>query len=64
MNDEQLDKILKKALTPQREIKEEEIVLKKRRKEEKMMRKKRMKIKEIGLVNSLRMNYHYFGWGG
>lgn len=28
MNDEQLDKILKKALTPQREIKEEEIVLK------------------------------------
>lgn len=23
-----------------------------------------MKIKEIGLVNSLRMNYHYFGWGG
>lgn len=40
MNDEQLDKILKKALTPQREIKEEEIVLKKRRKEEKMMRKK------------------------
>lgn len=35
MNDEQLDKILKKALTPQREIKEEEIVLKKRRKEEK-----------------------------
>ena len=32
MNDEQLDKILKKALTPQREIKEEEIVLKKRRK--------------------------------
>ena len=29
MNDEQLDKILKKALTPQREIKEEEIVLKK-----------------------------------
>ena len=42
MNDEQLDKILKKALTPQREIKEEEIVLKKRRKEEKMMRKKRM----------------------
>ncbi len=34
MNDEQLDKILKK-LTPQREIKEEEIVLKKRRKEEK-----------------------------
>lgn len=33
MNDEQLDKILKKALTPQREIKEEEIVLKKRRKE-------------------------------
>ena len=44
MNDEQLDKILKKALTPQREIKEEEIVLKKRRKEEKMMRKKRMKM--------------------
>ena len=42
MNDEQLDKILKKALTPQREIKEEEIVLKKRRKEEKMMRNKRM----------------------
>ena len=39
MNDEQLDKSLKKALTPQREIKEEEIVLKKRRKEEKMMRK-------------------------
>ena len=37
MNDEQLDKILKKALTPQREIKEEEIVLKKRRKEEKML---------------------------
>ena len=23
-----------------------------------------MKIKEIGLINSLRMNYHYFGWGG
>ncbi len=38
MNDEQLDKILKRH-TPQREIKEEEIVLKKRRKEEKMMRK-------------------------
>ncbi len=34
MNDEQLDKILKRP-TPQREIKEEEIVLKKRRKEEK-----------------------------
>ena len=47
MNDEQLDKILKKALTPQREIKEEEIVLKKRRKEEKMMRKKRMKMAGI-----------------
>ena len=29
MNDEQLDKILKKALTPQREIKEEEIELNK-----------------------------------
>lgn len=47
MNDEQLDKILKKALTPQRGIKEEEIVLKKRRKEEKMMRKKRMKMAGI-----------------
>lgn len=47
MNDEQLDKILKKALTPQREIKEEEIVLKKRQKEEKMMRKKRMKMAGI-----------------
>ena len=47
MNDEHLDKILKKALTPQREIKEEEIVLKKRRKEEKMMRKKRMKMAGI-----------------
>ena len=47
MNDEQLDKILKKALTPQREIKEEEIVLKKRRKEEKMIRKKRMKMAGI-----------------
>ena len=38
MNDEQLDKILKKALTPQREIKEEEIVLKKKQKKEKMIK--------------------------
>ena len=51
MNDEQLDKILKKALTPQREIKEEEIVLKKRRKEEKMIRKKRMKM--AGIVGTV-----------
>ena len=28
MNDEQLDEILRNALTPQREIKEEEILLK------------------------------------
>lgn len=46
MNDEQLDKILKKALTPQREIKEEEIVLKRdeRRKNDE---KKRMKMAGI-----------------
>ena len=30
MNDEQLHEILRNALTPQREIKEEEILLKKR----------------------------------
>lgn len=46
MNDEQLDKILKKALTPQREIKEEEIVLK-RDEGGKMMRKRRMKMAGI-----------------
>ena len=56
MNDEQLDKILKKALTPQREIKEEEIVLKKRRKEEKMMRKKRMKM--AGIAGTGRLHWH------
>ena len=45
MNDEQLDEILRNALTPQREIKEEEILLKKRRREEKTMKNRKIKAK-------------------
>lgn len=51
MNDEQLDEILRNALTPQREIKEEEILLKKRRREEKTM--KNRKIKMAGIAGTV-----------
>ena len=43
MKDRELDDILKKALTPQNEIREEEILVQNRKREEKTMRRKRAK---------------------
>ena len=43
MNDRELDDILKKALTPQNEIREEEILVQNRKREGKTMRRKRAK---------------------
>ena len=43
MNDRELDDILKKALTPQNEIIEEEILVQNRKREGKNMRRKRAK---------------------
>ena len=43
MKDRELDDILKKALTPQKEIREEEILVQNRKREEKTMRRKRAK---------------------
>ena len=43
MNDRELDDILKKALTPQRERREEEMLVQNREREGRTMRRKRAK---------------------